>query len=764
MFTVLNPIGLFGLGLLAIPVIVHLFKPRKVRQMPFSSLRWMRASRHRMSRRIRWHQVLLFLLRAAFLVLVVLVLARPAYSPSGGTQPAERFIIVDASRSMAYHQAGRPAPIELARRVVRQLIEHGSAGDRTAIIIAGAEPEIIGSLAAGAERSLPEVNAIQAGRSSADIAAALDAIHPMIADARRGAAVELLFITDGQQRNWSQPAVAAFLRGTKHAIRARLINVGSDEAANVWIADAQPNRTPDGGVRIVVDVASDHDEPVERTVQISRTGLTATAARTARPPSQAAGQSAAPSSQQTPSSPQAPAPQPPELTRTVIVQPGRAARVEFSLPQGFDEGPAGGAADILVRIEPGDGLPDDDVFWLTFDNPGAARVLVIEPAAASEDLAAGVHLRAALDALSRAGSVGAPGRPLHVIRRTPEDAGPTDVSAANVILLADVPRLPESTVLAIEESVKAGGGLGVFLGPSVDLEFYNQRLTGLLAARLNDVVEADATRTGPARLTGLTSDCPLFGGSAGPLAGAAWIGMFEWHGLDAAAAHQGRDRIVAAIENGPPAIIEHSVGNGIVLVFNTTANDGWSNLPRWENFVPLVDRILTRLAGKLRFATFEAGREIELPLPDADPGKLVSVRTSGGRTVSATVETTLGRPMLRVPAIGEPGIYRIDYFASGRQRTETFAVQISRSDSVLTQIDADALRAWWHPAGFDVVRPHPVSGALKLPAGWFNLAPWLMVLACAMLMAEMYFVHRLCPAVNPTVVSSVIARHGFLPE
>jgi len=751
MFTLLNPIALFGLGLLAIPVIVHLFKPRKVRQMPFSSLRWMRASRHRMSRRIRWHQVLLFLLRAAFLVLVVLVLARPAYSPDGGTEPAERFVIVDVSRSMAYHQAGRPAPIELARRVARQLIEHGSAGDRTAIIAAGAEPEVIGSLAAGAERYLPKIKAIRAGKSSADLAAALDAIRPMIADARRGAAIELIFITDGQQRNWSQAAVAPFTRTGEHPVRARLINVGSDEAANVWIADAQPVRTPDGGIRMTVDIASDHDEPVERTVQISRVGLTATAS-TVRTQQPAAASSPA-------SSPQASPPEAPELTRTVTVQPGRAARVEFSLPQGFDEGPAGGpGADVAVRIKPGDGLPDDDVFWLSFDDPGAARVLVIEPAAASEDLAAGVHLRTALEALSQA----RPGRPIHVVRRTPGDAGAADVSSANVILLADVPRLPESIALAIEERVKTGGGLGVFLGPSVDAEFYNQRLAGLLAARLNGVVKADTTRTRPAPLTGLKADCPLFGGASGPLAGTAWIGLLEWFNLEPSIVQDGRGRIVATIANGPPAIIEYGVSSGVVLVFNTTANDRWSNLPRWENFVPLVDRILTRLAGKLRFATFDAGRDIELPLADADPAMPVSVRTSGGRRLAATVDTVLGRPTLRVPAVDEPGIYRVDYVVAGLPRTETFAVQVSRSDSVLTQIDADALRAWWQPAQFDVVRPDPVSGALKLPGGWVDLAPWLMALACVMLLAEMYLVHRLCPAVNPTVVSSVIARHGFL--
>ena len=75
MFTLLAPLALAAAALLAIPVIIHLLKPKRVRTMPFSSLRWLRASQHKLSRRIQWHQILLFLLRAAFLTALVLALA-----------------------------------------------------------------------------------------------------------------------------------------------------------------------------------------------------------------------------------------------------------------------------------------------------------------------------------------------------------------------------------------------------------------------------------------------------------------------------------------------------------------------------------------------------------------------------------------------------------------------------------------------------------------------------------------------------------------
>src|SRR5205807_6955928 len=95
--TLLAPWALAAAALLAIPVAIHLFKPRRVRQTPFSSLRWLHLTPQKLSRRIQWHQVLLFLLRAAFLSLLVLALAKPLLNAGEEGGMRERFIVVDVS-------------------------------------------------------------------------------------------------------------------------------------------------------------------------------------------------------------------------------------------------------------------------------------------------------------------------------------------------------------------------------------------------------------------------------------------------------------------------------------------------------------------------------------------------------------------------------------------------------------------------------------------------------------------------------------------
>src|SRR3954464_12952621 len=118
MFTLLTPLALTAAGLLAIPVIIHLLKPKRVRTMPFSSLRWLRASQHKLSRRIQWHQVLLFLLRAALLAARaplaparVPAVAKPVFSTPGNRLLTERFVILDVSRSMNCEQPGAETPL-----------------------------------------------------------------------------------------------------------------------------------------------------------------------------------------------------------------------------------------------------------------------------------------------------------------------------------------------------------------------------------------------------------------------------------------------------------------------------------------------------------------------------------------------------------------------------------------------------------------------------------------------------------------------------
>ena len=72
---------------------------------------------------------------------------------------------------------------------------------------------------------------------------------------------------------------------------------------------------------------------------------------------------------------------------------------------------------------------------------------------------------------------------------------------------------------------------------------------------------------------------------------------------------------VLASAAGSPAIVEHPVGQGKVVLFNMTADDAWSDLPRRKSFVPLVDRLLNHLSGGVLQRSFTTGEAVALTLP-----------------------------------------------------------------------------------------------------------------------------------------------------
>jgi hypothetical protein len=711
----LAPAALVGVLLLAIPILVHLFKPRQMRHTPFSSLRWLRLSPQRLSRRVRMHQLLLFALRAGFILLLVIALARPSVGTGTGGQATDRYIVLDVSRSMAYRTAGQPTPLARAKKIAADLLRSGREGDRTALLLTGSTTRLVTPPVLNPQAHLGELRSVRAGFTGTDLGSALEVIRPLIIRRRPGTDSELYFLTDNHQGRWKQSAVAAFTRGLKAPVRVRVIDVGVPAPRNAWVADVRL-LNPAGSDRraLQVEVGASGGGRQERTVHL--TGLKGL----------------------------------PERSRSVTVQPGRPARVRFELPPGANL--KGQVA--KVRLEPPDGLPSDDTFYLNLDTAAALNVLLVAP-----DEAAALHLEKALEVLAES-----PGQALHLVRKAPAGVGVGDVRRADVIFLAGVPELPAAPLRALKARVRAGAGLVVFLGPAVKKGFYNNRLydrlrpsAGLLPLPLKDVTGPGPGRPDPAPLRRVRWEHPVLAPLRDPVLGdLARAGFRTYYRF--AAAPAATDVVLARVGN-QPLLVERSVGAGKVVLFNTTANDDWGNLPRRNSFVPLIDRLVGYLsAGGVR-RSFEAGEVVLLPLPGWRRGEKVAVRTPGGARRTPVLVHENGRTLLRLDRVGEPGVYRVQ-----RRNTSApgfaFVVHPGRGDSVLTPTDSGTLARWWDPIPVKVIPSAEAERGRAVGAGSWALWPWLVAAAGLVLVAEMFFVHRLCPRVAAAAVEPVVGHKG----
>lgn len=718
----LLPIALAGLALLAIPLVLHIFKPRRVRMMPFSSLRWLRASQHRMSRRIRWHQVFLLMLRMALIVLLVLALAGPVFSPREAAGRSDRFVLLDLGPSMGYLGIDPTTPIERAKDAVREILAATAPGDRTTVIGVGGTVQLLGMVEGGDDIHLSRLESVQPGPVTGGFGDALSMVGLLAGSHRAAERVELYIVGDADARKWSQGMIARFNEASTLPTEVQWIDVSPAVVENAWIADARvvQRRSP-ARLSLRVRVGAEGSTPQRRTVRLS--GLDGLAAQ----------------------------------QQQVTVDPGTFRTVEFDLPQ--EIALSGQVAQI--DLQPNDGLNDDDRLLLNLDRTAATRVLVIEPQVTQiAELQPAFHLRTALGALDASVSGG-----IDVTRRAANAVLADSIRGADVIILADVPRLADGDLQALEERVRAGAGLAVFLGPSIDVEFYNSRLNdplrpsdSLLAVTLGDAVREQRF----ARVAAVDDEHRLFRGLLDPvfgdLGGVQFASYFEIVDVD-----DGRATILADV-GGQPLAVEHSYGLGRVLLFNTTASDAWSDLPRRRSFLPLLDRMLQVLASGFWRGNFEFGEAVVLPLPvDADPAS-VTVRSPGGKRLTPTVESIAGRNVVRVINPAESGVYMVHYRTADGRAEFPFVVQSPPQPSLPSRIDPTVLSEWWQPTSFTAVSHDPGEPLILAGTGRWMISPALLVAAALVFLLEMFFVHWLCPRANPTLSQSNISRHGFFAK
>jgi len=98
----LNPWLLFGLGAVAIPIIIHLINRRRAFLYPFAAIEFLLRSQRRIAARFHLKQILLLLVRCAAVAALCGALARPILSRIGVTpvathEPTSLALVVDNS-------------------------------------------------------------------------------------------------------------------------------------------------------------------------------------------------------------------------------------------------------------------------------------------------------------------------------------------------------------------------------------------------------------------------------------------------------------------------------------------------------------------------------------------------------------------------------------------------------------------------------------------------------------------------------------------
>ncbi|MDP6370272.1 MAG: BatA domain-containing protein, partial [Planctomycetota bacterium] len=139
----LNPALLAGLGLAAVPLVIHLLNRRRYRPLPWAAMRFVQAAYRKTRRRVQLENLLLLLLRMAGIACLALAVARPF---SGGASPLsalgearrELILVLDASGSTGFRSGLHSSFDRILGRARELLTELDTArGDRVHLLLAG---------------------------------------------------------------------------------------------------------------------------------------------------------------------------------------------------------------------------------------------------------------------------------------------------------------------------------------------------------------------------------------------------------------------------------------------------------------------------------------------------------------------------------------------------------------------------------------------------------------------------------------------------
>jgi len=260
--------------------------------------------------------------------------------------------------------------------------------------------------------------------------------------------------------------------------------------------------------------------------------------------------------------------------------------------------------------------------------------------------------------------------PYSLTIKTAGSVSPSELSEYKVIILNDVSGLQSATAAQLGHFVEQGGGLIIGTGPHVTSDEFNNAFKTISPALLRDVVQP---RGDYVVMSAIKTDHPIFElfREAGTLSSAHVSGYFH-------SEPQEKSSVLANFEDGTPALIESSYGRGKVLLFTSTFDIGWNDLPLTPFYLPLVRQMMRYLGETEASASYSieqpfavrSGKDGQPPAVDLPTGSRLTTHT-----MSASDE------LIVTPT--EPGFYHLRY----SDNPDFVAVDLNSSESDLSKLD-----------------------------------------------------------------------------
>jgi len=593
-------IFLFGAVGVVGPLIAHLLAKPRFRRIPFTMLRFLQAGQTESQSRRRFRDLLVLLLRCGIIVLIAMLFARPRLIIEATAEKprATYYVGLDNSMSMAYaDEAGRyfDRMIDSAVKYIRSAEDDGLFN-----ICAVAS----GTWAKGLnkEMALAEVKKLRVVPNSARVSEFLSVVRGA-GNKRRSEGKTLIFICS----DFTPKTLKEFLDVTEGVVADSLKCeqiVSSKPVDNAGIIEAHIGGISDGSLILNATVINYGEVPQERRL----------AARSGQKESAAVDVKLGPGQ-----------------SRTYLVQMpvDLGGQEQLSLP-------------VELSLSEGDGLKDDDTFYLAVLLPRHKSIKVLLVDSGGDEM---FLLRTAMNTLSQMDLYDT----VTVKQVTYEDLKDSELGSSDVVVCSAINAKLSDMIEDLKSFVTAGGKLIFFMTAKAQYRTAKQLWQeGLLAALPGELIATKAHIE------------PRIAGSQPP----------NTYADDVAAKSLSNykiDRIVlkgyfeckphaesfcpCRLGNGPGFVFCKGLGNGSVILVNTSVDDSLGGLTKSSASVAFC-RYLLGKSKQVSECSFTCEEQVMLPASEVEmhyaKQKQFWVSLCDGRQSRAGVSKSL-------LLIGEPG-------------------------------------------------------------------------------------------------------------
>jgi hypothetical protein len=399
---------LAGLAAIGLPIYFHLLKRHKTTPLPFASLMFFERRTQSSIKHRRLQYLLLFAMRLAFIILLVLAFARP-FVPSSAIASAHgsRTLALCLDDSFSMKQGGR---LQQAKQDALKVIAGMGPADRAQLLAFGGPTRVLTDLTNDKEALKAAVNDIRQtdmASSYAEVARALRSISDAVKSP-----IEAHLFTDLQQS--SMPAAFSDLKLSSstdlivHPDANRSIPNFTVDNVNAPRRVFDPKKS-----RVLVTVAGYGTDAAVRKVTLMLNGKVLE-------------------------------------SKTVQVPAGGRADVQFptlDASYGLNRGE--------VRIDSADSFPDDDHFYFSVERSDPRPALFLR---ANNDTRSLTYFKTAMEAARE---------PAFTLETAPaEQAGNLNLSRFAFVVVCDTGSLPKGLEQNLTSYATAGGQVLVVLGRS----------------------------------------------------------------------------------------------------------------------------------------------------------------------------------------------------------------------------------------------------------------------------------------------------------